>query len=123
MCVVRLARVLQPLVGKPPHHIKNTKDFVHQISGDQLQQGECVSSYDVTALFTSVLTDTAIITIRRKLEQGQELHLGISITVKHISSPLEFCLKTLHFQFQGRLFEQLQGAALESPISPIVAYF
>ena len=32
-----LSRVLKPLVGKCPHHIKNTKDFVYQIQG--IQQG------------------------------------------------------------------------------------
>ena len=41
--------------------------------------------------------------------------------VEHIISLLEFCLKTTYFQFQGRFFEQLQGAAMGSPISPIVA--
>ena len=41
--------------------------------------------------------------------------------VEQIISLLEFCLKTAYFQFQGRFFEQLQGAAIGSPISPIVA--
>ena len=41
--------------------------------------------------------------------------------VEHIISLLEFCLKTTYFQFQGRFFEQLQGAAMGSPINPIVA--
>ena len=39
----------------------------------------------------------------------------------YIISLLELCLKTTYFQFQGRFFEQLQGAAMGSPISPIVA--
>ena len=30
-------------------------------------------------------------------------------------------MKTTYFQFQGRYFEQLQGAAMGSYISPIVA--
>ena len=41
--------------------------------------------------------------------------------VEHITSLLEFCLKTTYFQFQGRFYEQLHGAAMGSPISPIVA--
>ena len=41
--------------------------------------------------------------------------------VEQYISLLEFCLKTTYFQFQGRFFEQLQGAAMGSPISPIVA--
>ena len=41
--------------------------------------------------------------------------------VEHIISLLEFCLKTTYFKFQGRFFEQLQGIAMGSPNSPIVA--
>ena len=88
-----LARILRPLVDKTPYHIKNTKDFVDQIHDIQLQQGECVSSYDVSALLTSVPTDPAINIIKRKLDHDQELHLRTSRTVEHIISPLEFCLK------------------------------
>ena len=65
--------------------------------------------------------DPAINIIRRKLELDQELHLRTSISVVKIISLLEFCLKAIYFQFQGRFFEQLQGAAMGSPISPIVA--
>ena len=43
------------------------------------------------------------------------------MTVKHISCLLEFCLTNTYFSFQDRLYEQKQGAAMGSPISPIVA--
>ena len=59
-----LARILRPFVGKTPYHIKNMKDFVDQIHGIQLQQGECVSSYDVSVPFASVSTDPAISIIK-----------------------------------------------------------
>ena len=78
-------------------------------------------SYNVSALFTSVPIDPAINIIRRKVELDQELHLRTPMKVEQIISLLEFCLKNTYFQFQGRFFEQLQGAAMGSPISPIVA--
>ena len=34
---------------------------------------------------------------------------------------LEFCLKITYFSFQGQFFEQVEGAAMGSPVSPIVA--
>ena len=34
---------------------------------------------------------------------------------------LEFCLKNTHFVFQGRFYEQTEGAAMSSPLSPIIA--
>ena len=67
-----------------------------------------------------MLIESAITIIRSKLELDSELHTRTPKKVEHIISPLEFCLKTTYFQFQGRFFEQLQGAAMASPISPIV---
>ena len=117
----KLARLLRPLVGISPHHIENTIDFVQQIQWIQLHQGECITSYDISACFRFVPIDPSNTIIRRKLELDQEFHLRTSKTVEHIISLLVFCLKTTYFQFQGRFFEPLQGAAMGSPISPIVA--
>ena len=52
-----LAKILKPLVGKSPHHITSTQDFVEQARQIKLEPGECLSSYDVSALFTSVPID------------------------------------------------------------------
>ena len=49
-----LSRILKPLVGKSPYHIQNTQDFIQQIEGIQLQPDQCMVSFDVKALFTSV---------------------------------------------------------------------
>ena len=78
-------------------------------------------SYDVSALFTSIPIEPAINIIKKHLEEDKELHNRTSMTVKHISCPLKFCLKNTYFSFQGRFYEQTEGAAMGSPISPIVA--
>ena len=49
-----LTKILKPFVGKSPHHINSTHDFVEQVKHINLAPGECLSSYDVSALFTSV---------------------------------------------------------------------
>ena len=85
-----LARILRPLVGKSPHHIKNTGDIVQQVIGIRLQPSQCFTSYDVPALFTSVPTEPAITIIRRKLELDPELHTRTPMKVEHIISLLEF---------------------------------
>ena len=65
-----VARILKPLVGRSPHHVKNTQDFIDQIKGIHLGQDQCMMSYDVKALFTSVPTMKAITIIKQLLEQG-----------------------------------------------------
>ena len=68
-----LAKILKPLVGKSPHHIQSTKDFVDRVSKVTLQPGGYLCSYDVTALFTSVLVDPALEIIKELLEQDTTL--------------------------------------------------
>ena len=96
-----LARILKPMVGNSLHHVKNTQDFIDQIKGIQLNQDQCMMSYDVNALFTSVPTTKATNIIKRLLDQDQELQLRTSLSIENITSLLEFCLSGTYFSFQG----------------------
>ena len=55
-----LPRILKPLVGKSPYHVQNTKHLMNSIEGIQLKPDQCIMSYDVKALFTSVPIQPAI---------------------------------------------------------------
>ena len=113
-----LARILRPLEASSPQHIKNTGGFIEQIKGTTLQANECITSYDVSALFTSVPIDPAINIIKRRLELDQELHSRTTMKVAHIITLLEFCLKTTYLQFKGRFYEQLQEQPWGLPSAP-----
>ena len=116
-----LAKILKPLVGKSPHHINSTQDFVEQAKHFKLEAGECLSSYDVSALFTSVPIDPALNIIQDLLEKDNTLKERTVMEVGDIILLLEFCLKNTYFSFQGQFYEQVEGAAMGSPVSPIVA--
>ena len=116
-----LSRILKPLVGKTEHHVKNAKDFIDSIQDIRMNPNECLVSYDVEALFTSVPIQAALNITKKKLEEDKELHLRTSMSVQHISWLLEFCLRTTYFLFQGEFYQQLEGTAMGSPISPIIA--
>ena len=47
-----LTKIPNSLVGKSPHHINSIQDFVEQVKHITLAPGECLSSHDVSALFT-----------------------------------------------------------------------
>ena len=116
-----LSRILKPLVGKSPYHIQNSQDFTQQIQGIQLQPNQCMVSFDVKALFTSVPIQPTITIIKKLLEEDQSLQQRTTMSVNNITCLLGFCLKSTYFTYQGQHFEQLEGAAMGSPISPIVA--
>ena len=116
-----LAKILKPLFGKSPHHINSTQDFVEQAKHFKLEPGECLSSYDVSALFTSVPIDPALNIIKDLLDKDTTLKERTVMEVGDIILLLEFCLKNTYFSFQGQFYEQFEGAAMGSPVSPIVA--
>ena len=116
-----LAKILKPLVGKSIYHVHNTQDFIQQIKDIKLQEDQCMVSFDVKALFTSVPIKPAINTIKKLLEEDPQLHKRTSLSVKITTRLLEYCLTSTYLIFQGRFYEQQEGAAIGSPVSPIVA--
>ena len=116
-----LAKILKPLVGKSPHHVNSTQDFVEQAKHITLAPGECLSSYEVSVLFTSVPVDPALNIIMDLLEKYHTLKERTVMEVSDIILLMEFCLKNTYFSFQDQFYEQGEGAAMGSPVSPIVA--
>ena len=69
-----LTKILKPLVGKSPHNIHSTQNFVEQARKKvTLQPVACLSSYDATALFTLVPVDPDQGVIKGLLEQDDTL--------------------------------------------------
>ena len=78
-------------------------------------------SYDVRALFTSVPIQPALDVIEKLLKEDTSLQNRTSMSTKHIMDLLEFCLRSTYFTYRGKFYERVEGAAMGSPISPIVA--
>ena len=104
-----------------PHHIQSTSDFVSKVREVTLLPGECLSSYAVTALFTSVTIDPALNIIRDLLHEDETLSNRCVLPVQSIIELLGFCLHSTYFSFQNKFYEQVEGEAVGSPVSPIVA--
>ena len=75
----------------------------------------------MSALFTSVPVDPALNIIKDLLEKDDTLKERTVLAVNEIILLLEFCLKNTYFSFQDQFYEQVKGAAMGSPVSPIVA--
>ena len=115
-----IAKIIKPLVGSTEHHVNNSKEFIEEIKKTKLEEGECITSYDVSALFTSVPVPSALDMVKNKLEQYADLPNRTNISAGNITDLLEFCLSNTYFIFQEVFYEQTKGAAMGSPVSPIV---
>ena len=116
-----LSRILKPLVGKSRRHIHNNQYFLEDLKSIKLASDEVMMSYDEKALFTSVPIKPALEVIEKLLKEDHSLQSRTSMSTQHIMDLLEFCLRSTYFTFRGKFYEQVEGAAMGSPINPIVA--
>ena len=95
--------------------------FAVEIRNTKLDEGKCITSYDITALFTSVSAPSALEIIKKRLEQDTDLPNRSIMTADNIIELLGFCLNNTYFLLQDQFYEQTRGTAMGSPVSPIVA--
>ena len=108
-----LAKQLRGCVGKSPHHILNSVDFINKLKSVNLKEGDIFFSCDVESLFTKVPIEAACNIIAERLGTSAESN-GITELVKLV-------LGATYFKAQGVFYEQIEGAPMGSPLSPIVA--
>ena len=116
-----LARILGPLVGKTPYHVKNSLDFVKKVQNLEVPPPWKLISFDVTALFTSIPIPEAVEVVKKCLENDTSWKQRTNLEAQDILQLLELCLNTTYFIYQNEFYQQKQGAAMGSPISPIIA--
>ena len=107
-------------MGTTEYHIKNFKDFVREVREIRIEPDEELCSNDMSALFTSVPVGKALEVIREKLEEDESLRDRTPLASDDIMRLLSLCLNCTNFLFQGEYYLQIHGAAMQSPISPIV---
>ncbi|BHF79945.1 hypothetical protein SprV_0702306900 [Sparganum proliferum] len=127
-------RIIVPLIGSPTYNlakwlykhlkhlangsqysIKNSQAFLQKIQGLEVSPDECIISFDVVALFSSIPHDLAIDSVARCLEQSP-----IGIPTEHVLDMLKLCLKN-YCQFDGKYYQQVKGTPMGSPISGLLA--
>lgn len=78
-------------------------------------------SFDVKSLFTNVPVDEALQVIRSRLEDDVSLDSRTTLSVDSIMELQTLCLKTMYFSYEDSFYQQTDGAAMGSPLTPIVA--
>ena len=108
------------MVGQTEHHVKNSKEFADYVRTLRVGPDEELRSYDVSALFTSVPVGKAMDVIRKRLDSDDKLKERTPLAPDDIIALLDKCLNCTYFVYQGQYYLQVHGAAMGSPVSPIV---
>ena len=113
-----LAGVLKPLT-RSEYSVESSKDFVDMLGNKTLPPGFSLVSFDVVSLFTKVPLDFTINLILKKIYD--ERAIVTKITRQQMKKLLLICTKEMHFGFNGRMYQQIDGVAMGSPLGPVIA--
>ncbi len=117
----RLSTILRPLVGSSGRNLRNTNELVETMEGIVMDESEMLVSYDVKSLFTSIPVEESIAICERKLREDDTLDDRTGMNVETIVQMLRFCLTSTSFQYKHIHYQQLDGVAMGSPVSPVIA--
>ncbi|XP_022804616.1 uncharacterized protein LOC111341856 [Stylophora pistillata] len=113
---------LKPLSSNR-YTISDTFSFADEIQNLVIDENDILVSYDVTSLFTNVPLHKTIEIIAKKAFADNWFNAthDLSITKPELVQLLEVATMNQLFQFDGNLYEQIDGVAMGSPLGPLMA--
>ena len=118
-----LNNMLKPL-SLNQHTVTDIFDFVNELPRDlNITPGDLLVSYDVSSLFTNVPLDETIKILADRAFRNNWFNseYNLNISKQDLIDLLGVATKGQLFQFNGSLYEQIDGVAMGSPLGPLLA--
>jgi len=90
--------------------VKNSLHFIRILESLKTKPGDLIVSFDVVSLFTKVPVEESLTLL------SQHFNKYILALYKHVLTSTYFCV-------DGQFYEQTDGIAMGSPLSPVIAKF
>ena len=116
-----ITKILQNYCGKMSSFVKDSTDFIRKIKHLSNPEEETLVSFDVSALFTSILVFVVLQVINSKISTCTNFTNVCKIPIEKFIMLLRFTITNCTFCFNRKFYKQLQGAAMGSPVSPVIA--
>ena len=114
-------QLLQNYCDKTSSFIKDSTDFIQKIKHISINPEETLVSFDVSALFTSIPVPVTLQVIKSKISTCTSFTNACKIPTEKFIKPLEFTITNCIFCFNKKFYKQLQGVAMGSPVSLVIA--
>ena len=105
------------------HTVNDIFVFADELREMKIKDHEVLVSYDVSSLFTNVPVDETIESIAERAFENDWFNRehDLNITKFDLIELLRIATKNQLFQFEGNLYEQVDGVAMGSPLGPLMA--
>ena len=97
--------------------VPDSFEFAEKIRGSSLQD-KFMCSFDVASLFTNVPLRETVDIIEFLIS---DLNLCMPVPTLELKSLLLLCTQNVQFSFDHKLYTQVDGVAMGSPLGPILA--
>ena len=117
-----IAKFLVPILSHlttNEYTVKNSFEFSENIINVNNSSKYIMSSFDIVSLFTNIPLEETINICLNKLFNNTSLYKGFS--KKQFKNLLEISSKNIMFFFNGKLYQQIDGVAMGSPLGPTLA--
>ena len=105
-----------------PSFVKDSTDFIKKIKHLSINPEEVtLVSFDVSTLFTSIPVPVALQVINSKISTCTSFTNVCKIPTEKFIKLLEFTITHCISCFNKKFYKQLQGAAMGSPVFPVIA--
>ena len=120
-----MAGILVALVGKTIHHVQNSKNS-RNWKKVFIDEADILNSHDFVSLFKNTPIGQELDIVIDRFEKEEILkeynkEQGFILESKDVVQLLQFIHTTTYFTFRGKIFRQLFGTAMGSPVCPIAA--
>lgn len=114
-----MVEILQDIFDDKNHHVKNSVEFVNKLENMNIEEDECMVSFDVVSMFTSIPIDLVISIVSSR---GDSIERKYNMKMELIARILTFLLRDCAiFLWQDNYYKQADSLAMGSPLSPIFA--
>ncbi|XP_071637612.1 uncharacterized protein [Temnothorax longispinosus] len=113
-----LHEILSEGVSKSPSHIKNSYHLVNKLNGKPFDSNCTLISLDVVSLFTNVPTDPVVDSVTKRWNEISKL---TDIPLDEFTIAIRLILNSTYFSFNNKVYKQIFGSPMGSPLSPIAA--
>jgi len=111
------------LLSNNEYTINDIFSFSEEIRAFPMKEDDLLVSYDVSALFTNVpLKETIDILVEKAFNNNWfNVTHNLDLQKHELAKLLEISTTNQLFQFNGQLYEQVDGVAMGSPLGPLMA--
>ena len=112
-----MASILSPYASNQ-YTIKNTFTFVKELN-NFTSNSSYLTSFDVSSLFTNIpLDETIDIALDYAYKDTNSIR---GLTRADLKKLLQIATGETNFMFNGKIYDQIDGVAMGSPLTPILA--